>query len=67
MLKQIKKSFEFSKESKENGELYGSIKPKEISTKILEKLKVDSKTISNSFKKEILIKLEIIKLDINLH
>ncbi len=31
-----KKSFNFYKESKENGELYGSIKPKEISNKILE-------------------------------
>ena len=28
-----KKTFTFNKESKENGELYGSIKPKEISTK----------------------------------
>ena len=28
------KSFIFNKESKENGELYGSIKPKEISTRL---------------------------------
>ena len=35
------KSFTFNKESKENGELYGSIKPKEISTKIYESIKVE--------------------------
>ena len=33
-----KKSFIFNKESKENGELYGTIKPKEISTIIFEKM-----------------------------
>ena len=31
------KTFFFNKESKENGDLYGSIKPKEISTHIKEK------------------------------
>ena len=31
------KTFTFSKESKENGDLYGSIKPKEISNLIKEK------------------------------
>ena len=31
-------TFEFNKESKENGELYGSIKPKEIANLIKEKL-----------------------------
>ena len=31
------KTFSFIKESKENGELYGSIKPKEISNLIFEK------------------------------
>ena len=30
----------FKKESKDNGDLYGTIKPKEISNEILEKLKV---------------------------
>ena len=38
-----KKTFKFSKESKENGELYGSIKPKEISNKIFENIKVEVK------------------------
>ena len=33
------KKFLFNKESKENGELYGSIKPKEITNLIREKLK----------------------------
>ena len=35
------KTFAFNKESKENGELYGSIKPKEISNLIKEKTKAD--------------------------
>jgi large subunit ribosomal protein L9 len=38
-----KKTFKFNKESKENGELYGSIKPKEISLEILNKIKVEIK------------------------
>ena len=38
-----KKTFIFNKESKENGELYGSIKPKEISTAIHNKMKVEIK------------------------
>ena len=38
-----KKSFLFSKESKENGELYGSIKPKEISAVIFNQLKIEVK------------------------
>ena len=35
------KSFLFNKESKENGELYGSIKPKEIANLIKEKVNAD--------------------------
>ena len=35
------KTFEFNKESKENGELYGSIKPKEITNLIKEKTKAE--------------------------
>ena len=60
------KSFEFSKESKENGELYGSIKPKEISNKILEKLKVEVKP-SQILIKENLDKIGNYNVDINLH
>ena len=37
------KSFTFNKESKENGELYGSIKPKEISSIIFDKMKAEVK------------------------
>ena len=37
------KTYSFNKESKENGELYGSIKPKEISSTILDKIKVEVK------------------------
>ena len=61
-----KKSFEFSKESKENGELYGSIKPKEISNKILEKFKVEVKP-SQILIKENLDKIGNYNVDINLH
>ena len=61
-----KKSFEFSKESKENGELYGSVKPKEISNKILEKLKVEVKP-SQILIKENLDKIGNYNVDINLH
>ena len=38
-----KKTFTFNKESKENGELYGTIKPKEISTEISNKMNVEVK------------------------
>ena len=38
-----KKSFLFNKECKDNGDLYASIKPKEISTVIFDKMKVEIK------------------------
>jgi len=60
------KVFLFNKESKENGELYGSIKPKEISNKILEKLKVEVKP-SQILIKENLDKIGNYNVDINLH
>ena len=50
------KTFTFNKESKENGELYGSIKPKEISNLIKEKAKAD---VSPS---QIILKDEINKI-----
>jgi len=37
------KTFKFNKESKENGELYGSIKPKEISSIIFKDIKIEIK------------------------
>ena len=60
------KSFVFNKESKENGELYGSIKPKEISTKIYESIKVDIKPSQIVLKND-LDKIGIYKIDINFH
>ena len=61
-----KKSFLFNKESKENGELYGSIKPKEISQVISDKLKVEVKP-SQIVLKENLNKIGIYKININFH
>ena len=60
------KSFIFNKESKENGELYGSIKPKEISTKIYESIKVEIKPSQIVLKND-LNKIGIYKIDINFH
>ena len=60
------KTFTFNKESKENGELYGSIKPKEISNEILEKMKVEIKP-SQIVLKDNLNKIGEYKVDVNLH
>ena len=61
-----KKTFTFNKESKENGELYGSIKPKEISTEISNKMKVEVKP-SQIVLKTNLDKIGEYKVDINFH
>ena len=61
-----KKSFKFNKESKDNGELYGSIKPKEISTEIFNKMKVEVKP-SQIVLKSNLNKIGEYKVDINFH
>ena len=61
-----KKSFTFYKESKENGELYGSIKPKEISAEIFKKANVEVKP-SQIVLKTNLNKIGEYKVDINLH
>ena len=61
-----KKSFKFSKESKENGELYGSIKPKEISTEIFNKMKIEVKPSQIVLRKDI-NKIGEYKVDINFH
>ena len=42
------KTFTFFKESKENGDLYGSVKPKEITNLIREKSKAEIKSITNN-------------------
>ena len=60
------KSFTFNKESKENGELYGSIKPKEISTVIFEKMNVEIKPSQIVLKND-LNKIGIYKVYINFH
>ena len=60
------KSFVFNKESKENGDLYGSVKPKEISTLIYEKTNVEVKP-SQIVLKNNLNKIGNYKVDINFH
>ena len=60
------KIFVFNKESKENGDLYGSIKPKEISNLIKEKTKADVNP-SQLILKENLNKIGKYKVEINFH
>ena len=60
------KTFEFNKESKENGELYGSIKPKEIANLIKEKTNAEVSPSQIILKNE-LNKIGIFKVDINFH
>ena len=60
------KTFSFKKESKENGELYGSIKPKEITILIKEKAKADVSP-SQIILKDDLNKLGLFKAEINFH
>jgi len=60
------KTFTFNKESKENGELYGTIKPKEITNLIKEKANVDVGP-SQIILKDDLNKTGIFKADINFH
>mgnify|MGYP001406625932 FL=1 len=60
------KTFEFNKESKENGELYGSIKPKEITNLIKEKTKAEVSPSQIILKNE-LNKIGLFKVDIIFH
>ena len=60
------KTFFFKKESKENGDLYGSIKPKEITNLIKEKTNVDISP-SQLIVKEQLNKIGNFKVTITLH
>jgi len=60
------KTFIFNKESKENGELYGSIKPKEITNLIMEKVKAEISPAQISLKEE-LNKIGTFKANINFH
>ena len=61
-----KKTFIFIKESKENGELYGSIKPKEITNLIKEKTNADVSP-SQIILKDNLNKIGIFNVIINFH
>ena len=61
-----KKTFTFNKESKENGELYGSIKPKEI-TNLIKEIANAEVSPSQIILKEDLNKIGIFKADINFH
>ncbi len=58
--------FTFYKESKENGDLYGSIKPKEITNIIKEKTKAEVSP-SQIILKDELNKIGIFKAEINFH
>ena len=60
------KTFLFRKESKENGELYGSIKPKEIATLIKDEAKADVSP-SQIILKDSLNKIGLFKAEINFH
>tara|TARA_X000000368_G_C22713768_1_gene572202 strand:+ start:151 stop:606 length:456 start_codon:yes stop_codon:yes gene_type:complete len=60
------KTLKFKKESKDNGELYGSIKPKEVSNAFLEDLKVEISPSQIDLKQEI-NKIGKYKININLH
>ena len=61
-----KKTFVFYKESKENGDLYGTIKPKEISNIIKDKSKVEVSP-SQIILKDELNKIGVFKVEINFH
>ncbi len=60
------KTFTFNKESKENGELYGSIKPKEITNLIRDMNNVEVSP-SQLILKENLNKIGLFKVEINFH
>ncbi len=60
------KIFSFNKESKENGELYGSIKPKEITSLIKKNVGADVSP-SQLILKDNLNKVGLFKIDVNFH
>ena len=60
------KIFTFNKESKENGDLYGAIKPKEIANMIIEKSKAEVSPSQIVLKDE-LNKIGLFKAEINFH
>ena len=60
------KTFELIKESKENGDLYGSVKPKEITNLIFDKTKIEVRP-SQIILKENLNKIGKFNVEINFH
>ncbi len=60
------KTLKFNKESKENGELYGSIKPKEVSNAFKTALNVEINPSQIDLRQEI-TKIGKYKININLH
>ena len=60
------KTFIFKRESKENGELYGSIKPKEITNLIMEQSKAEISP-SQIILKDNLNKIGNFKVEVSLH
>ena len=65
-LKINNKNLKFNKEAKENGDLYASIKPKEVSSAFLSMLSVDINPSQINLRQEI-NKIGKCKIDINLH
>jgi large subunit ribosomal protein L9 len=65
-LKIINKILKFNKESKENGELYGSIKPKEVSSAFKTILKIEINPSQIDLRQEI-TKIGKYKINVNLH
>ena len=62
----MNKTLKFNKESKENGELYGSIKPKEVASAFVNELKVEISPSQIDLRQEI-NKIGEYKININLH
>jgi len=60
------KVLKFNKEAKDNGDLYGSIKPKEVSNAFISELKVEVNPSEIDIKQEI-NKIGKYKIKINLH
>ena len=60
------KTFTFNMESKENGDLYGSIKPKEITNLIKKKTNADVSPSQINLKNT-LNKIGVFKVDVNFH
>ena len=62
----LNKTLKFSKESKDNGELYGSIKPKEVSSAFKDVLQVDINPSQIDLRQEI-TQIGKYKINVNLH